>query len=93
MEWSQIIGYIGTCLALLAYIPQIYHLVEKKCAAAISLKAFVVWFLATLLLLIHAITIHSIVFITFQIGSLIALSLILVFGYKYRNKRCTVHRR
>ena len=32
MQLEQIIGWVGTALVVIAYVPQIYHLLVEKCA-------------------------------------------------------------
>src|SRR2546425_10421582 len=54
MNLPQILGFVGTGLVALAYIPQIYHLINEHCSAGISIKAYALWFLASVLFLIHA---------------------------------------
>ena len=91
-DLSQISGFAGAIISCMAYIPQIIHLIKEKCAEGISIKAFASWFLASSLLLFHAIMIKSVIFILFQTGSLLAISIILIFAYKYRKHLCKKHK-
>ncbi len=51
----EIIGWIGTALVIVAYYPQIHHLWVEKCAWGISVSTWVIWLLASILLLIYCI--------------------------------------
>ena len=49
----EIIGWIGTILVVIAYYPQIRHLWVEKCAWGISVWTWVIWLVASILLLIY----------------------------------------
>lgn len=51
----EIIGWIGTTLVIIAYYPQIRHLWIEKCAWGISVSTWVIWLIASALLLIYCI--------------------------------------
>jgi len=85
------IGFIGTAIAAIAYLPQIIHLIKEKCSAGISLVTYFIWVISSILLLINAVSIKSPVFTIFQICNIIAISVILIFGSIYRNGRCPTH--
>jgi len=86
------VGFIGTALVIIAYMPQIGHLISKQCSAGISLKAYGIWFLSSLLLFTHAFSIRDPVFIALQSYQLGATSVILLFAKKYENGVCPIHR-
>lgn len=89
---SYAAGIGGALLSCAAYVPQIVHLMQEKCSAGLSVKAFIVWFVAAGLLLFHAMSIRSLVFIILQMGNLFTCALIVFFGYKYRKRVCTMHK-
>jgi uncharacterized protein with PQ loop repeat len=91
MEWNQLIGFLGTAVAAVAYLPQIIHLIKERCSAGISLKTYTLWIASSLLMLINAVSIKSAVFIVFQIANLVAISVILFYGKKYQGDRCPTH--
>jgi uncharacterized protein with PQ loop repeat len=62
----KIIGLVGSGLVIWAYVPQIEHLIKEHCSAGISRRAYALWFIAALLLLIHAVMIRDTVFIFLQ---------------------------
>ncbi len=88
LEW---LGFAGTSLVVFAYLPQIAHLIKAKCAAGVSLSAYLVWTSSALLLLVYALTTGDSVFITLQGYQLLALGLIFVLSLKHRDHRCDEH--
>jgi uncharacterized protein with PQ loop repeat len=91
MTISAVIGFSGAAIAAYAYLPQINHLIAERCSAGISIRAFGLWFVASLLIAIRAIAIVDAVFILLGAVQLFALSLILFFGHKYRSSVCAFH--
>lgn len=63
MDFTQIIGLFGAILSGVAYLPQIIHLIKEHCSIGISKGAFILWLVAAVAILIHAIGIKSPVFI------------------------------
>ena len=63
MNLSQGVGLVGTGLVIVGYVPQIHHLIKERRTAGLSMPAFAVWSLASLLFLIHAVLIRDVVFI------------------------------
>jgi uncharacterized protein with PQ loop repeat len=62
----QVLGFLGIVIAVVAYVPQIAHLLTEKCSAGLSLQTYYLWIISSVLLLINAIAIHSAVFIIFS---------------------------
>ena len=79
MTTSQILGFVGTALVIGGYIPQIVHLVKERCTAGISIPAFSLWCVASLLFLLHATVIQDTVFVGVQTVNLVAGGLIVGF--------------
>ena len=63
MNLSQLVGLGGTGLVIAGYVPQLHHLIKERCTVGLSLPAFTVWSLASLLFLIHAAMIRDLVFV------------------------------
>src|SRR5438876_11476535 len=84
----QVLGFIGVVMAVVAYLPQIAHVIKERCSAGLSLQTYYLWLISSCLLLINAIIISSAVFIIFQICNLVAISLIIMYGRKYQGMRC-----
>lgn len=92
MNWIEIIGFVGTGLVIWAYVPQISHLIQEHCSAGISRRAYTIWCIAALLLLVHAVMIKDTVFILLQMASGLLTLAILVYAWKYRDGICPTHR-
>ena len=90
---SQIFGFVGTGLVIVGYIPQIVHLIKERCTAGISIPAFSLWCVASLLFVIHAAMIRDPVFIVLQTVNLVAGGIIVGFSKKYAGQVCPFHRR
>lgn len=91
MNLSQILGFIGTVLVVVAYIPQVTHLIKEHCSAGISLRAFGLWLIASVLLLSHALMIKDGVFIILQSFNLLLTGLICLYAIKYKHGACQSH--
>ena len=88
---SEVLGVVGTGLVLAGYVPQIVHLVRERCTAGLSIPAFSVWCVASLLFLIHATLIRDVVFVGVQTVNLVAGGLIVAFCKKYQGEVCPFH--
>ncbi len=89
--WTHWMGYAGTTLVMVAYLPQIFHLVVMRCSAGISLRAYAIWSVASLLLVIHAIGITAPVFIVLT-GSQFAATLTIAWlAWVFKDRRCEKH--
>ncbi len=85
------LGITGTALVILAYFPQILHLITERCSAGLSVRAFVMWVTSAVLLLTYAISLGDGVFIALQSYQLIATTLICVLCKKYEHSLCEDH--
>ena len=88
IEW---LGYAGTFLVIVAYLPQIIHLTREGCTAGISINAYLTWSSASVLLLSYAIHQRDPVFIALQVYQLIVTTSILYLSYKHRGQNCDLH--
>ena len=88
MEW---LGFAAITLSVLAYLPQITHLIKEHCSAGLSLKAYSMWVVSAVLLLIYSIAKDDLVFISLQSYQAAAGALILYFCLRYKGQRCEVH--
>jgi len=87
-EW---LGSAGVGLCILAYIPQLVHLIKERCTAGLSMWAYSAWALAAILLLIYAIVRRDPVFMGLQAYHAGATALILRYCVKYRHRLCEEH--
>jgi uncharacterized protein with PQ loop repeat len=92
MRISQMLGVIGTGLAICGYLPQVRHLIKEHCSAGLNLTAFALWCLAALLFLTYAVIIHDAVFVVVQSVSLLANGFVLVLTKRFEGQLCLIHR-
>jgi uncharacterized protein with PQ loop repeat len=85
------LGIIGTGLAIIAYVPQITHLIMMRCGDGISLAAYVLWGSASAMLCAYAVIAEEPVFIALQGSHAVACAVILFYGTIYRTSRCPMH--
>jgi uncharacterized protein with PQ loop repeat len=90
---SELIGLTGASLAGFAYLPQIRHLIQERCAAGISRSAFALWLIASMLMTIHAALLPAPVFVCLGAIQITAIATILVYSARYRGHACPTHRR
>jgi uncharacterized protein with PQ loop repeat len=91
MNLAEILGFVGTGLVAVAYIPQIRHLIKEHCSAGISVKAYILWFMASVFFLIHAAMITDAVFIGVQLVNLGAICVIVTYSRRYEKQFCETH--
>lgn len=91
MNLPQILGFVGTGVVAGAYVPQIWHLVKEHCSAGISIRAYFLWFLASVLFLVHAAMIKDIVFILVQVVNLLAIAAVVIYAKRYEKQICLLH--
>jgi uncharacterized protein with PQ loop repeat len=91
-EGTKWIGFIGTALVIVAYLPQIHHLIAERCSGGISVKAYGLWFVAGFLMFVHAAAIEDPVFMALQGYQIGASALVIFFGRKYKGSVCEAHR-
>jgi uncharacterized protein with PQ loop repeat len=69
----EIIGWIGTTLVIIAYYPQIRHLWVEKCAWGISVWTWVLWLIASLLLMIYCIVRGEVLLSVVQVSNIASI--------------------
>jgi len=88
---SHLLGFAGVVLGFVGYMPQVVHLVRRRCSAGISVHAYLIWLTAAVLLLTHALLIYDGVFIVLQaLGSILDVA-VLFLAIKYRETACPDH--
>jgi uncharacterized protein with PQ loop repeat len=87
----EILGFGGTGVVAIAYVPQIIHLHKEHCSAGISLKAYSLWCVSSALFLIHAVMIRDAVFTVVQLINLVAITAITVLVKRYGRHVCLMH--
>ena len=77
-------------MVIVAYYPQIHHLYAEKCAWGISVSTWLIWLLASFLLLAYAVSRSDILFIIVQIISILAIATT-IFLVRRSNQICPYH--
>jgi uncharacterized protein with PQ loop repeat len=88
----KMIGWIGTVLVIIAYYPQIQHLLVERCAWGISIFTWLIWLVASALLLIYCITQKEMLMSIVQAISIIAIGTTIVL-VRRSNRVCPYHRK
>ena len=84
-------GYVGTALVIVAYLPQITHLIRETCSAGMSLGAYAIWVVAAVLLLTYAVLTRDPVFIALQSYQVLATGLICFYCKRFEHNLCELH--
>jgi len=84
----EIIGLVGAVLTVIAYLPQARHIVKEHCSGGISTQSWAIWLVATILLLIYAVTTNNRIFILLEIVNIIAIVIILILIKIYGKRVC-----
>lgn len=92
MSAFDLFGFTGTTIVALAYIPQISHLVTQHCAYGLSVKAWLLWLVAALLILPYAISSGDKLFLSLQGVHVIAIAFIFFFSCFHQGKVCVRHK-
>jgi lipid-A-disaccharide synthase-like uncharacterized protein len=90
MQFGQMIGWVGTALVVIAYLPQIYHLLVQKCAWGISILTWVIWLIGSLMLLVYCILRVDLLFIVVQSINITAIGTT-IFLARRSNRICPHH--
>lgn len=92
MKLSEILGLIGAVIVAMGYLPQIHHLAKEHCSAGVSIIAWRLWLLSSVLIFSHAFEVFDLVFITLQTVHVVAIILIISLARRYRGMTCATHR-
>ena len=86
----EMLGWAGTALVIVAYVPQLHHLYVEKCAWGISISTWVIWLFAGALLLSYCIFRNDSLF-TFVQGINITAILATIILARRGNRICPHH--
>jgi uncharacterized protein with PQ loop repeat len=89
----EILGMAGIAISVLAYLPQVVHLIRERCSAGVSRRAWAMWILSSLLIGALALHRRDPVFVLLQLSSLTSATLIVFFASRYRGMVCPTHMR
>ena len=87
----KFIGWAGTALVIVAYYPQIRHLIVERCAWGISITTWLIWLVSSALLLVYCVHRRDFLMCAVQGVNIaaIAATIILV---RRSNRLCPYHR-
>jgi uncharacterized protein with PQ loop repeat len=66
----KVVGWIGTTLVMVAYYTQIHNLFVERCAWGISVSTWLIWFIASTLLLFYCISGKELLMSVMQVVSI-----------------------
>jgi len=88
----EMLGWIGTALVIVAYLPQIRHLYVEKCAWGISISTWLIWLIAGALLLSYCVFRNDTLFTFVQAINITAIIATIVLARR-SNRICPYHLR
>jgi lipid-A-disaccharide synthase-like uncharacterized protein len=91
-QGSRILGFAGTVIAAIGFLPQIRHLAREHCSAGVNVAAWQIWLLSSVLILFHALVVFDVVFVTLQTVNIAAVTLIIFLAKRYEGMSCPFHR-
>ena len=86
----EMLGWAGTALVIVAYVPQIHHLYVEKCAWGISISTWLIWLLAGALLLSYCIFRNDTLFTFVQAINITAIIATIILARR-SNSICPYH--
>jgi len=86
----EMLGWAGTALVIVAYVPQIRHLYVEKCAWGISISTWLIWLVAGVLLLSYCIFRNDTLFTFVQIINITAIMATIILARR-GNRICPYH--
>ena len=88
----EVLGWVGTALVVIAYYPQIHHLFVERCAWGISVLTWLIWLVASALLLVYCVVRRELLMCVVQ-GVNIAAIVTTIVLVRRSNNVCPYHRR
>ncbi len=86
----ELLGWVGTALVIVAYVPQIRHLYVEKCAWGISISTWLIWLVAGVLLLSYCIFRNDTLFTFVQAINITAVIATIILARR-GNRICPYH--
>jgi lipid-A-disaccharide synthase-like uncharacterized protein len=86
----EMLGWIGTALVIVGYVPQIRHLYFEKCAWGISISTWLIWLVAGALLLSYCVLRNDTLFTFVQVINITAIMATIVLARR-SNRICPYH--
>jgi lipid-A-disaccharide synthase-like uncharacterized protein len=86
----EMLGWLGTALVIVAYVPQIRHLYVEKCAWGLSISTWLIWLVAGALLLSYSVFRNDTLFTSVQVINITAIMATIVLARR-SNRICPYH--
>ena len=86
----RVIGWVGTALVIVAYYPQIRHLLVERCAWGISVLTWLIWLASSVLLLIYCALRREVLMCVVQAVNIAAIATTVVL-VRRSNRICPYH--
>ena len=86
----EMLGWVGTALVIVAYVPQIRHLYIEKCAWGISISTWLIWLIAGALLLSYCVFRNDTLFTFVQVINITAIMATIILARR-SNRICPFH--
>ena len=86
----EALGWTGTALVIAAYVPQIHHLWAERCAWGLSLTTWLIWLLASALLLAYCVLRRDLLFAAVQAVNITAIVATILLARR-GNRVCPYH--
>ncbi len=86
----EMLGWVGTALVIVAYVPQIHHLYVEKCAWGISISTWLIWLAAGALLLSYCLFRKDTLFTFVQVVNITAIVATIILARR-SNNICPYH--
>jgi uncharacterized protein with PQ loop repeat len=80
-------GAVGTGIVIIAYVPQFVRIARTRHAADVSIPTYLLWAVASALLLVHAMGMKSAVFTVLTLFQIVACLLIVALALWFRVPR------
>jgi len=87
---TEMLGWVGTALVIVAYVPQIRHLYVEKCAWGISISTWLIWLIAGALLLSYCVFRNDTLFTFVQVINITAIVATIILARR-SNQICPFH--
>ena len=84
MEFHKLSGCLGTGIVMAGYISEIARLFRTHRAEGVSVRAYLLWAVASGLILVHARSMRSVVFTVLMISQIVGCVLIATMATIYR---------
>ncbi len=88
----EALGWVGTALVIVAYYPQIHHLYVERCAWGISRLTWLIWLVASALLLTYCVLRREVLLSFVQGVNILAIAATLIL-VRRSNQICPYHQK